>query len=371
LGLPSAEHLAAGLLTIVIFGPGFGESIVLRATGESGVEWGVVDSARRERYGERANPALDLLVANDARPALVVLTHPHEDHCGGMPSVIERARPDATIACIEPLLSAPSPFAPSEDPDDAAAVARSQTQLAHQAITRAWQSGSPKWSLVQGEGFDFAGWRLAVLHPARAEVDRAIRDYGESRHVNLNDLSAALLLEREEHAIVLGADCDDAAWTAVAQRVTPSHLRHTRPVKVPHHGSKNALHPVLIDYRTRDEGRIQVVTPFPKSGRLPRFDDDQGVERLVAAAGSMHLTAMPVGLVPTRPQIALGAIRGALETRAFEGDEALTIQLEEPGGTAQLAAGRRDPHETWIMLNVHSDGRVEATAGSHALQVTA
>src|SRR5450759_4755041 len=121
MALPDLELLEQYPLSVVVFGPGYGESIVLRAGTDDGRVWGVVDCARRERRGESVNPAYDLLAAHDGRPSLVLLTHPHADHTAGMAAIIERAMPGATIACIEPLLEAPSPYAPPADPDDMAA----------------------------------------------------------------------------------------------------------------------------------------------------------------------------------------------------------------------------------------------------------
>lgn len=369
MGLPSAEQLSEYALSIVVFGPGFGESIVLRAATDDEPIWAVVDSARRDRRGSSVNPALDLLQAQSVRPSLILLTHPHADHTGGMAAVIECAAPGATIGCIAPLLEAPSPFAPSEDPDDLVAVMSSQTKLAHYAIREAWRAGHPKWSLLHDTSYELGGWTLTVLHPAQAEVDDAISGFEDKQNVNLNDLSASLLIEHEDIALVLGADCEEAAWTAIAQRMQPHDLLHTRPVKVPHHGSRAAIQPVLIDRLARDIARPLIVTPFPRSGMLPRFDSDQGVEWLLAAAGTLELTAMPVDLVATGANVTLSAARNAMTITDFEGDASLQIRTQQPGGIEELQATVRDPYESWVMLGIYVDGRIDITRGGHAIQI--
>jgi hypothetical protein len=371
MSLPTTGQLERYALSVVVFGPGFGESIVLRAATSTDPVWAVIDSARRERRSETVNPALDLLQDQQARPSLVLLTHPHEDHTSGMAAIIERAAPGATIACLEPLLCPPSPYAPVEDPDDAASVSRSQARLAHRAMHSAWNGGSSKWSLLQGTSRELADWMLTVLHPTEDEVDEAVKRYGNKQHVNLNDLSASLLVENEGIALVLGADCEHAAWTAIRDRMLPDDLRHTRPIKVPHHGSRNAIHPVLIDHTQCDVDRPQVVTPFPSSGRLPRFDANQGVEMLIAAAGSVDLTAMPVDLVASETTVTLAAARSAMPVEEFEGDPALCIRLDRPKGTAQLQPAVRDPYETWTMIGIQLDGRVITSRGGHAVQIVA
>lgn len=369
MGLPSAEQLSDHVLSVVVFGPGFGESIAIRAATDDAAVWAVVDSARRERRGTSVNPAADLLAAHDAQPALVLLTHPHADHTGGMTAVIEIAAPGATIGCIEQVLETPSPYAPSEDPDDLSAISRSQTKLAHYAIRSAWSAGHPKWSLLHDSTRELAGWTWTVLHPTDAEVDDAIARFQAEQDVNLNDLSASLLIERDDIALVLGADCEQAAWTAVAGRMHPNDLLHTRPIKVPHHGSREAIQPVLIDRHTRDPERALVVTPFPRSGALPRFEEGQGVEWLLDA-GAVELTALPgVDLVPTSERVTLAAARQAMGTKDFEGDPALQIRPQQQADAPQLRASVRDPYETWVMLGIRSDGTVEVTRGTHAVQL--
>jgi beta-lactamase superfamily II metal-dependent hydrolase len=369
MGLPSAEQLNDHVLSVVVFGPGFGESIAIRAETDGEPVWAIVDSARRQRRGSSVNPAVDLLVAQRARPSLVLLTHPHADHTGGMTAVIEIAAPGATIGCIEPLLETPSPHAPPEDPDDLAAISRSQTKLAHYAIRSAWATGYPKWSLLHDSTREFAGWKLTVLHPAEAEIDDAMARFQAEQDVNLNDLSASLLIERDNIALVLGADCEKVAWTAVADRMHPDDLLHTRPIKVPHHGSREAIQPVLIDRHTRDPGRTLIVTPFPRSGTLPRFEEGQGVEWLLDA-GAVELTAMPgVDLVPTGTEVTLAAARQAMITQDFGGDEALQIRPQQPADVPQLRASVRDPYEAWVMLGIRVDGAVEVTRGAHAVQL--
>jgi Metallo-beta-lactamase superfamily len=369
MGLPSAEQLSGYALSILVFGPGFGESIVLRATTDDEPIWAVIDSARRDRRGSSVNPALDLLQAHSARPSLILLTHPHADHTGGMAAVIERAAPGATIGCIAPLLEAPSPFAPSDDPDDLVAVMRSQTKLAHYAIREAWAAGHPRWSLLHDTTRELGGWTLTVLHPAQAEIDDAISGFEGGQNVNLNDLSASLLIEHDDIALVLGADCEEDAWTAIAQRMHPDNLLHTRPIKVPHHGSRAAIQPVLIDRLAPDIGRPLIVTPFPRSGMLPRFESDQGVEWLLAAAGALELTAMPVDLVATGTAVTLSAARNAMSLTDFEGDASLQIRTQQGASTDELKATIRDPYESWVMLGVYIDGRIDIARGDHAIQI--
>lgn len=371
--LPTQADLAAAPLSIVVFGPGFGESIVLRVADEQSTRWAVIDSARRQRKPAASiNPALQLLADHQAVPSLVLLTHPHADHVGGLSEIVALTRPGATVGCLEPLMHAPSPYAAAADPDDKAAVARGQTHLAHKAIGDAWGRGVGRWLLHRDTARqEIADWTLTVISPAEDAISAAMEDFAAGVHVNLNDLSAVLLLEREDVVVVLGADAEQAAWSAVSVRLHPGDLLHARGVKVPHHGSATGIHAVLIDAGNANEVRPLVATPFPTSGTLPRFDAGGGAEQLLRAAGRLHLTAMPHELVAVAGTATLTEIRAALAIETFEDDAIMTIELDEPAGSGVLASMSRDPHETWVMLGVGHDGAVHITRGDHALTITA
>jgi hypothetical protein len=67
-------------LEVSIFGPGYGESIILHIPG---IGWGVVDSCTKRING--ISVILPLVYLSELQPpptklAFVILTHPHEDH---------------------------------------------------------------------------------------------------------------------------------------------------------------------------------------------------------------------------------------------------------------------------------------------------
>lgn len=372
MALPTPAELAASPLSIVVFGPGFGESIVLRVADGQSARWAVIDSARRQTHAGSVNPALELLVAHQAVPSLVLLTHPHADHTSGLSEIVALTQPGATVGCLEPMMSTPSPYAAGADPDDRTAVVRGQTHLAHQSIEEAWRRGVARWPLHSAaERFELADWTITVVSPAEQAIGAAIDGYAAGARVNLNDLSAALLIEREDASVVLGADAEQAAWHAVSLRLAPTDLLHARGVKVPHHGSTTGIHPVLIDITSVKESRPLVATPFPSSGTLPRFDVGGGAEQLLRAAGALHLTSMPHELVAVAGAATLNDIRAALDTETFAGDSVMTIELDEPAGGTVLVSMPRDPHEAWVVLGVGHDGAVRIARGDHALTITA
>lgn len=71
------------LLYLIVYGPGFGESSVLR---EPEGSWVVLDGCLARN---RSCPA-ELLAQHGAAWSGIILTHPHRDHALGLDSVLDR-----------------------------------------------------------------------------------------------------------------------------------------------------------------------------------------------------------------------------------------------------------------------------------------
>ncbi len=371
MALPSPHQLSARPLSVVIFGMGIGESILLRAEDEEGPHWAVIDSARRVYSGRGVNPALETLVACEAYPELVVLTHPHRDHTKGMADIVRRAAAGAVVTCIERLMEPSEHLQAVLDADDRNANDVGQAILAHAAIHDAWRTQrGRRWPLHVGAApLALGSWRLRILHPSQPEIEAVVSEVSRGGDPNLNNVSAALLLERPPVQVLLAADGEQAAWESVQSRITPEHFRSIKSVKVPHHGSLGAIHPLITDPARPSANREQVATPFLQSGRLPRFDPGQGVEQLLASGGALHLTAMPYDLVPTELPIQLSEARAATEPVEFAGDSAVQIRRQRPPDHASLRSEVRDPGECWVLLGIDLTGAITVTHGSHAVHL--
>ena len=90
--------LAADLLYVIVFGPGVGESIVLRIPPSS---WVVVDGLLRDGV----SPAAKLLRELDVEWSGVVLTHDHADHAPGLASVLSH-KGGGPVGCARPFIDA-------------------------------------------------------------------------------------------------------------------------------------------------------------------------------------------------------------------------------------------------------------------------
>lgn len=357
---------------MAVFGMGLGESILLRFQTGDEVLWAVVDSARKKVKGATINPALEVLKTAGAFPSLVVLTHPHRDHAKGMADLVRRAAPGARVGCVEPLMEQEDELSAIQLDDDRLANDIGQTTLAHAAISTAWREAQGSRLAVEAEAepFEFCGWEITVLHPPRALAEEAAEAMRQGQEPNLNNVSAILSLARGTLSFLLAGDGEEAAWDDVEARIDPAHLRDAHPLKVPHHGSVPALHPVVVDPE-RPSSREQVVTPFPMSGTLPKLGPQGGAERLIEAGGSLRLTAMPVGALPRKQSLRLSEARSALQQGSFAGDdEEIPTTALRPEETDVFEAGERDPSECWVLLGVDSVGIVTAGMGAHAVSLS-
>lgn len=76
-------------LEVAIFGPGYGESIVLHIPQ---IGWGIIDSCEYKTKNESIVLPLEYLLNITTHPhpplAFVILTHPHHDHCKGLDRIL-------------------------------------------------------------------------------------------------------------------------------------------------------------------------------------------------------------------------------------------------------------------------------------------
>lgn len=84
-------------IEITLFGPGYGESIVLKIPDEG---WFVIDSCKTKINNSTIVPALAYLRALSVNSlAAVILTHPHEDHYLGLEEIINEFKGRIRYVC--------------------------------------------------------------------------------------------------------------------------------------------------------------------------------------------------------------------------------------------------------------------------------
>jgi competence protein ComEC len=142
---------------------------------------------------------------------LLVLTHFHYDHAGGAPSVIRNFRPRKLwIPDLE------------ESPEDAP------------VLLAARRAGAEIVRLRQGGRMEFGGVRWEVIAPLSTPGARAER----------NNQSLVLRLTHGANAFLMTADAEAATQ---ARLLEAGLLERAAVLKVPHHGSRRASLPQLLD----------------------------------------------------------------------------------------------------------------------------
>lgn len=280
--------LSPDALHVLTFGPGTGELVLVRAPPDA---WLVIDGCAAGGIAY----AQEVLDHYGARPAIVILTHPHVDHAKGVADVVDRFTPKGDQAAWPLLGMTRPPCHPGAGDltDPVAHLAGGDAQHAISAIVTRWtRNAACRWDMQVGDRRALGSASVLVLSPqstARRTLEAAVAD---RRAFDWNTLSTALCVEWGPHRLVLGSDLverPERGWSA-ALRSNRDIVRH-RVLKIPHHGSRNA-HVAALYQRANEQDPVCVCTPFA-SRRLPRSEDGEGLARILGHVPTVYLTALP------------------------------------------------------------------------------
>lgn len=149
----SLPTLHADRLTLFVFGPGVGELVALHVP--PGV-WMLVDGCRVGRsYAEDLLAHYEQVARAPQTIALVLWTHPHGDHAGGLPEILERVEKlperDRPVIGFLPPTSWDPRDAEREPIDHAAVATGGEVQTALTRIKRIWrQTPRTRWAPLEG-----------------------------------------------------------------------------------------------------------------------------------------------------------------------------------------------------------------------------
>jgi beta-lactamase superfamily II metal-dependent hydrolase len=275
------DHLA-----VLVFGPGTGELVLVRAPPGA---WMVVDGcgAGKDDYAVRA------LVHYGARPSLIVLTHPHDDHSRGMPEVIHQTTPRDRKE-EWPRIGMVLPPGIDVAARSAGIIAR-RTIEAIAAIESRWHD-SPRcrWDMNAGESVVLGDAAVRVMSPRKEVREEELARWARGEPLSdKNVISSALLLTWRGRRVVLGSDLVEHprhGWTH-SLRLDPDLGDHDL-LKIAHHGSDRALHDDVLRPHTRVPRPLRTITPFRLQG-LPSFSAGEGAHRVASYEGTTYLTGLP------------------------------------------------------------------------------
>jgi hypothetical protein len=302
-------------LEISVFGPGYGESVLVHVGHGA---WFVIDSCIDPRT-KRSAP-LDYLESIGAEPGsairLVVASHWHADHVRGLHQIYSAAT-SAKFSCAESLtrqefltLAKIYSMEPGKIPLGPEELHRCLTTVRE----RTTQSGTlqHRWAgpdriLWQTASHDPVKVRLITLSPSDEMHSRTIemmlnyikvlkRGFAEPGLLAScpNDVAVAILLEINGRQILLGSDLEQESnakvgWSAV---MAGEAVRDSKccVFKVAHHGSGSGHSEAVWD-QLMEPQPLAFITPFRHGSH--RIPTDKDRARILARTGDAYISADP------------------------------------------------------------------------------
>ena len=286
MALPEAGEIVPDHLHLFIVGPGWGETVLVRIPAD---RWIIIDSLE---FGTPRRPAAEAIVSRyGGEVAILALTHPHQDHHRGFAELIDRYD-DAVLGCVQPRDAG----APGLLPNDAEAALKEQAKAVFKRIRDKWtKEPNRRWDTFRGESREVGEATVTALHPVDpVDARRWSKD--------LNAISSAMLVEWHGLRLLLGADVPATEWTEIADAFPKlvgnafGRLSDHTAMKVPHHGSRDAMHDAFGEGAL---GRFWVITPLRRRWRLPRAEDftgrgeAEGLSRALSFVNEVRLTSLP------------------------------------------------------------------------------
>lgn len=290
---------------LTLFGPGYGESIVLHV-GDGA--WIIVDSCVDSKGAPRALRYLESIGVDPAHAVkLIVATHWHDDHIRGLAQLVSECD-QAAFSCAAALtrkefLSVIGILERRHLSINGSGVrelfrvfvgleeARSKPSyaIANRIVYRG--DNCEVWSLSPSDTAyqEFLG-AIGSLVPSEGETKRRIPD------ISPNEIAVALWIKVDDVAVLLGSDLERRGWLQILQSAArPAGTASA--FKIPHHGSENADEPEVWK-RMLDADPVAVLTPWQRGGRaLPRDGDVKRIQsntaRAYASARSHSVTVSP------------------------------------------------------------------------------
>lgn len=285
---------ANGELEVTLFGPGYGESIVLHVGDGS---WVVVDSCISPTGEPRALQYLTELGVDHSRAVrLIVATHWHDDHIRGMAKLVTACSSAvfccASVLCQQEFLAVFGHFEPDRVPGPSSGVRELYDVFSRLHAT----ATKPKFALADNLIFRQGSCEIWALSPNSAAFFKFLRQVGdllpsqgETRRripsLTPNQVTVVLWIQIGDIAVLLGSDMEKPGWADILHSATRPTGKAS-VYKVPHHGSANADEPAVWQDML-DSDPWAILAPWRRGGRnLPRPSDVQRILSFTSKAYS-------------------------------------------------------------------------------------
>ena len=295
MALPEKSESFPDLLHLFVVGPGDGETVLLRIPPEQ------MDHHRQLRVRRPARPAAESIVSHVRRQGRD--SRADAPTSGPLPGF---RRPDRSLWRRGPRVRSPERQQERRRslPIDAIAALKqaAQGRLTRESGTNGRKTRTRRWDTFRGEPRTVGEATVTSLHPVRP-VGPA--QWGDDP----NAISSAMLVEWGNMRLLLGADVPSTEWPGIGDAF-PGLSEHAA-MKVPHHGSREAIHEVFGD---GTPGRFWVITPFGSRACRARTDfanngEPEGLSRALSFVNEVRADFAPFrhdlrirGSVPDDPR---------------------------------------------------------------------
>lgn len=285
-----------GEFEITVFGPGYGESIVLHVGNGS---WVVIDSCVDADGRPQALRYLESLGVDPALTVrLIVATHWHDDHVRGLAQMVKTC-PAAAFCCAAALCRKEFLALVQAIQGRHLSAIGSGLREIHAVFSHLDSTGKKPthaisnrvvfqrqtcriWSLAPGDDVF-----LRFIGSVKETIPGRGHNKGRIRSLSPNEAAVALWVDAEDFALLLGADLDRRGWeTIVSDSERPAGRASV--FKVPHHGSQDADEPAVWK-RMLEIDPVAILTPWRRGGHSRPTSSD--VKRILTATRNAYVTS--------------------------------------------------------------------------------
>ena len=303
-------------IQIVAFGPGFGESILLHLGNRN---WFIIDSCLNDDEKPAALEFLKTLGVNVAREVkLVIATHWHADHTGGLYQTIRECKSAefavSSVLKDETFLAYLEVHNLVSNGSDTADGEVEMMSCFNEVLSRGKlafvKQRDEIWTASKGELAHNKPVQILALSPTDFQENAFLLKVGNEMNIfksklkttpakkrkasieKENDISVATLVTIGDFSILLGADVEMSDSSEFGWRNITNKYKNRKPkshiLKLPHHGAKSGHSDEMWEFLLK-KNPISIIVPWNlANSSLPT---EQDINRVKGLSDSVYITS--------------------------------------------------------------------------------